>query len=281
MEAAGAGAQVISLPECFNSPYGIQFFSKYAEPIPDLSATAIDSDITAGESIQALSKMARDAKVYLIGGSIPEICMADGGENKFYNTCTVYDPDGKMVSKHRKIHLFDINLPTMKFQESKVLLPGQADVDSMHSSTFVTPWLKIGLGICYDIRFPELAHLLTSSQHPYQCQMLVYPGAFNMTTGPLHWELLQRSRALDNQVFVAACSPARDTNASYTAWGHSTVCGPDGRVLAKCEHGEAIVYCDIEVDELQRVRSGIPILQQKRFETSVIKSKSSSNSAII
>jgi omega-amidase len=100
---------------------------------------------------------------------------------------------------------------------------------------------KIGLGICYDIRFPELA-MIAARQG---CNVLVYPGAFNLTTGPLHWELLQRSRAVDNQVFVSMCSPARDLTAGYHAWGHSMVVDPMARVLSEAGEGEEIIYAEI------------------------------------
>ncbi|KAF6120636.1 nitrilase family member 2 [Phyllostomus discolor] len=147
-----------------------------------------------------------------IKGSIPE---EDSG--KLYNTCTVFGPDGALLVKHRKLHLFDIDVPgKITFQESKILSPG----DSF--STFETPYCRVGLGICYDLRFSELAQIYAERG----CQLLVYPGAFNLTTGPAHWELLQRGRAVDNQVYVATASPARDDKASYVAWGHSTVVNP-------------------------------------------------------
>ncbi|XP_013875688.1 omega-amidase NIT2 isoform X2 [Austrofundulus limnaeus] len=198
-EAAGQGSRVVLLPECFNSPYGTNYFSSYAEKIP-------------GESTQVLSEAAKESKVYLVGGSIPE---EDSG--KFYNTCAVFNPDGEMLLKHRKIHLFDIDVPgKIRFQESETLSPGSS------LSMFDTPFCKVGVGICYDMRFAELAQLYSRKG----CQLLVYPGAFNMTTGPAHWELLQRARAVDNQVFVATASPARDEAASYVAWGHSSVVNP-------------------------------------------------------
>uniref|UniRef100_A0A3P9PWP3 omega-amidase n=1 Tax=Poecilia reticulata TaxID=8081 RepID=A0A3P9PWP3_POERE len=193
-EAAGQGSKVVLLPECFNSPYGTSFFSKYAEKIP-------------GESTQMLSEVAKENKLHLVGGSIPE---EDSG--KLYNTCAVFGPEGELILKHRKIHLFDIDVPgKIRFQESETLSPGNS------LSTFDTPFCRVGVGICYDMRFAELAQLYNRKG----CQLLVYPGAFNMMTGPAHWELLQRARALDNQMYVATASPARDEAASYVAWGHN------------------------------------------------------------
>ncbi|XP_045357737.1 omega-amidase NIT2 isoform X1 [Leopardus geoffroyi] len=217
-EAATQGAKIVSLPECFNCPYGTKYFPQYAEKIP-------------GESTQKLSEVAKECSIYLIGGSVPE---EDAG--KFYNTCAVFGPDGTLLIKYRKLHLFDIDVPgKITFHESETLSPG----DSF--STFDTPYCRVGLGICYDIRFAELAQIYAQRG----CQLLVYPGAFNLTTGPAHWELLQRGRAVDNQVYVATASPARDDQASYVAWGHSTVVSPWGDVLAKAGTEETIVYSDI------------------------------------
>lgn len=238
-QAAQQGAQVVALPECFNSPYGTRFFPEYAEKIP-------------GQSTQMLSEVAKECGIYLIGGSIPE---EDSG--KLYNTCTVFGPDGALLIKHRKIHLFDIDVPgKIRFQESETLSPG----DSL--SVIDTPFCKIGVGICYDIRFAELAQLYTKKG----CQLLVYPGAFNMTTGPAHWELLQRARALDNQVYVATASPARDDKASYVAWGHSTVVSPWGEVIVKAGADETIITADIDLQYLAEIRQQIPIHTQRRHD---------------
>ncbi|KAM8888125.1 omega-amidase NIT2 isoform 1-T1 [Synchiropus picturatus] len=236
-EAASQGSQLVLLPECFNSPYGTSFFSQYAERIP-------------GESTQMLSEAAKEHQVYLVGGSIPE---EDGG--KLYNSCTVFGPDGELLVKHRKVHLFDINVPgKICFQESETLSPGNS------LSIFETPFCKVGVGICYDMRFAELAQLYSRTG----CHLLVYPGAFNMTTGPAHWELLQRGRALDNQVYVATASPARDETASYVAWGHSTVVSPWGEVISKAGAEEAVIYADIDLQYLSEIRQQIPITSQRR-----------------
>ena len=236
-EAAQKGAKVVALPECFNSPYGTSYFPQYAETIP-------------GQSTDILSKAAKDNSIYLIGGSIPE---KDG--DKLYNTCTVYDPEGKLIAKHRKMHLFDIDIPgKITFKESETLCPGS------EFTSFDTPYCKIGIGICYDIRFAEMAQIYAKQG----CKMLFYPGAFNMTTGPAHWELLQRGRALDNQLFVATVSPARDEKASYTAWGHSTVVNPWGKVMDSLEHDEGVLYADIDTDYVDEVRSQVPVRFQMR-----------------
>ncbi|OZJ04669.1 Hydrolase [Bifiguratus adelaidae] len=241
LEASKAGANVVVLPECFNSPYGTHHFPEYAETIP-------------GTTVSALADMAKQAKVYLIGGSIPE---RESGSDKLYNTCTIYNPKGEMIGKHRKVHLFDIDVPgKIRFQESETLSAG-------NTLTHVeTEYGKLGIGICYDIRFPEITMIAARKG----CIAMIYPAAFNMTTGPMHWELLQRARAVDNQMYVAACSPARDTSAGYVAWGHSTIVDPSGGVIATTEDAEDIVYADIDPSVLDSARKGIPTYTQRRFD---------------
>jgi len=201
-----------------------------------------------------LSSAAKEACAWLIGGSIPE---RDVENDKLYNTCTVYNPNGDLVTMHRKVHLFDIDIPgKIKFKESETLTGGTT------LNSFDTGFARIGLGICYDIRFPEMA--MFSARHG--CHVLIYPGAFNLTTGPLHWELLQRSRAVDNQVFVSMCSPARDLSAGYHAWGHSMVVDPMGKILSEASEGEEIIYSDIEPEVMKDTRGGIPVTVQRRFD---------------
>ena len=112
------------------------------------------------------------------------------------------------------------------------------------------------------MRFPEMAMIAARRG----CKLMIYPGAFNMTTGPLHWELLQRARALDNQMFVATCSPARDTDAEYVAWGHSSVVDPMGVVVATCDEGERVVYWDVDYEQVDNARASIPVQTQRRFD---------------
>ncbi|KAK6539112.1 hypothetical protein TWF694_010647 [Orbilia ellipsospora] len=198
--------------------------------------------------------MAKESSTYLIGGSIPEL---DPATKKLYNTSLVFSPDGELLAKHRKIHLFDINIPgRIRFMESEALSPG----DNM--TIVETKYGKIGLGICYDIRFPELAMIAARRG----CFVMVYPGAFNMTTGPLHWSLLARSRAVDNQIYVALCSPARDINASYHAWGHSMIVDPKGEVMKELEDSEGLVFANLVQEKIEEVRREIPVTTQRRFD---------------
>eukprot|EP00794_Sanderia_malayensis_P010981 gene10981-12144_t len=223
--------------ECFNSPYGLEYFAKYAENIP-------------GDSTEMLADTAKETKVHIVGGTIPEI-----SNGKLYNTCTVFGPDGKMLTKYRKIHLADIDIPgRMTFIESKVLSPGN------QLKTFQAGPCKIGIGICYDLRFQQLAQLYEQQD----CNLLIYPAVFNIGTGPSHWELLLRARALDHKMFVAGCNAARDDNSSYVAYGNSAVVSPWGTVVAKAGDEEEIVLADIDIDHVDEVRQQIPTRAQAR-----------------
>jgi len=238
-QAVSKGAKVISLPECFNSPYGTQYFANYAEPIP-------------GETSTHLSNMAREYGIYLIGGSIPE---KDG--DQYFNTCTIFNPEGELIGKYRKIHLFNIDVPgKLSVREADTLTAGNT------LTTFQTNTCKIGVGICFDIRYPELAQLYAKQG----CQLLVYPGAFNMTTGPAHWKMLQQVRATDNQLFVATVSPARDENASYIAWGHSMIVNPWGTVLGELDHEEGVLCIDIDLGYISEVRQQLPVTRGRRYD---------------
>nr|XP_019704492.1 omega-amidase, chloroplastic isoform X3 [Elaeis guineensis] len=252
-DAARKGAKLVVLPEIWNCPLSLKNLSKYAE---DIDAEA------ACPSISMLSEVAFRNGITLVGGSIPEL-----SAGQLFNTCCVFGPDGKLKAKHRKLHLFDFGVPgEVAFRESDFLTAGE-------EPTIVdTDVGRIGIGICHDIRFPELAMLygsrgrsLTQNREAYTqiyinedetevwmmhwrvvrwtstnwlqqkhqvkgAHLICYPGAFNMSTGELLWELMQRARAADNQLFVATCAPAPDpnTSADYITWGHSGLVGPQG-----------------------------------------------------
>ncbi|WIA34605.1 hypothetical protein OEZ86_012925 [Tetradesmus obliquus] len=253
-DAARNGAKLVVLPEMWNCPYSNDSFPSYAE------------DIEAGPSpsTDMLAAAAAAAGVTLVGGSVPE---RSGG--KLYNTCCVFDHTGKLLAKHRKTHLFDIDIPgKMTFKESLTLTPGEGP------TVVDTAAGRLGVGICYDIRFPELAMLYAKRG----VQVLVYPGAFNTVTGPLHWELLARARAVDNQCFVITCSPARNPDASYQAWGHSTVVGPFAEVLATTEHEPTTIYADLDFAQVKERRANLPLTQQKRHDLYELVDRSSSSS---
>ena len=162
------------------------------------------------------------------------------------------------MAMHRKVHLFDIDIPgKITFKESEVLSPG-----NKITIVDLPEYGKIAIAICYDIRFTELATIAARKD----TFLLLYPGAFNLTTGALHWELQARARAMDNQVYVGLCSPARDMAATYHAWGHSMVVDPNARILSKAGENEEIVYAELTGEEIEETRKGIPIYTQRRFD---------------
>ena len=239
-EAAASGAELIVLPEMWNCPYSNDSFPTYAE----------DASSGYAPSFSFLSDSAKDHKVIIVGGSIPE-----KSEGSLYNTCFVFGRDGRLLGFHRKIHLFDIDIPDkITFRESDTLTAGK------QPTIIDTDLGRIAIGICYDIRFQELAAIYASRG----AHILIYPGAFNMTTGAAHWELLQRARAVDNQLFVATCSPTRNEEGPYVAWGHSTVVGPFAEILGTTDHKDSIVYANLDLSLIPQRRTNMPLQKQRR-----------------
>ena len=233
------GADMAILPEMFCCPYENSAFRPYGETL-------------GGPAQQALSALAGEEKIWIVGGSVPEL----EGE-RVYNTCCVYNPDGQQVARHRKMHLFDIDVQGgQSFRESATLSPGN-DI-----TLFDTPYGRIGLCICFDLRFEELCRLMALEG----ARVLLAPAAFNMTTGPAHWELLLRQRAVDNQCFTVGAAPARDEASSYVAWGHSLICDPWGTVLHECGSGEETAVIDLDLSRVDAVRQQLPILSARRTD---------------
>jgi predicted amidohydrolase len=237
-QAADNGASVISLPEMWNCPYSPKYFRKYAETAD-------------GESVEFMSDLARQNEIYLIGGSIPEL----DGDN-IYNTSYIFDTNGKILGKHRKVHLFDVNIPGgIKFMESETLSSG----DSL--TMFDTEFCKVGVAICYDVRFPKMFNKMADEG----AKLIILPASFNMTTGPAHWELLMRSRALEDQVYFAANSPARDMMSPYHSYGNSMIVNPWGEICGKADSETTIIYGNIDLNYLDSVREQIPLVKQRKL----------------
>lgn len=235
--AAEQGAEFVMLPEMFCCPYENSAFRPYGE----------EQD---GPAQRALSALAAALGIWIVGGSIPEL-----EENRVYNTSFVYDSAGRQVARHRKMHLFDISVEGgQTFRESDTLSPGG------EITVFDTPWGMMGLCICFDLRFEELARLMALRG----ARVIFVPAAFNMTTGPAHWELLFRQRAVDNQLFTVGTSPARSESETYVAWGHSIVCDPWGSVLHQCGAGEEISITSLDLHRVESVRRQLPILRARR-----------------
>jgi predicted amidohydrolase len=237
-EAASKGAKIVALGEMFNCPYSGKYFFDYAEE---------ESNST---TVEILKNASREYGIYIIGGSIPEFF-----DGKVYNTSYVLSPDGGIDAKYRKIHLFDVDIKNgIRFIESDYLTPGES------ITLFDTIYGRIGLCICYDIRFPELVRSMALKG----AQLIFVPAAFNMTTGPAHWELLFRARALDNQVYLAGISPARDYAGVYTAYGHSIITNPWGQVIGEAGEKQEIIYAEIDLDYEEKVRQELPLLKHRK-----------------
>ncbi|CAN7974674.1 unnamed protein product [Ixodes persulcatus] len=160
-----------------------------------------------------------------------------------------------MLAKYRKVHQFDVDIPgKMTVRESDYYAAGDRLI------TFDTPFCKVGVGICYDLRFAPQAEIYAN----LGCKLLVYAGSFNLATGPLHWKLLQRARAVDNQVYVASTSLARDEAAYYVTWGYSMFVDPSGRVVKSAGVGEELVVAEVDLGYLDSVRDEIPVTKQRR-----------------
>lgn len=238
-QAKAEGADLAVLPEMCACPYENAAFVRYAMPLD-------------GPFLQELGAAAKRLGLYVVAGSVPEKC-----QDKIYNTSVVFNPEGQRVASHRKMHLFDINIEGGQyFKESDTFTPGD------RLAAFDTPWGRFGLMICYDIRFPELARLLVLEG----ADAVIVPAAFNMTTGPVHWELSFRARALDNQIFMAGCAPARDPDASYHSWGHSIVTDPWGAVLGQLDENEGILTVELDFAKVEKIRRELPLLQHRRTD---------------
>lgn len=229
---------MVTFPEMFLCPYETKCFPAFAE--------------REGERTwQWFSRLAKTYQVYLSAGTMPEL----GEDGRIYNTAYVFDRKGWQIAKHRKIHLFDVDIQGGQyFKESETLSPGN------EVTVFDTEFGKMGLCICYDFRFPELARQMVNRG----AQLFIVPAAFNMTTGPAHWELLYRSRAVDNQVFTVGTAPARDMAASYHSWGHSLVVNPWGEVLEMLDEKEGSLRCRLDLEQAEAVRRQLPLLAHRR-----------------
>ena len=238
-EAAAQGTDIAVLPEMFCCPYRNDCFAAYGEA-------------EGGPAQTALSALAAELGLYIVGGSLPELA-----EGKIYNTSYVYDRQGRLLARHRKAHLFDINVEGgQRFMESDTLSPGNA------VTTFETEFGTMGLCICFDLRFEELSRCMCLRG----AKVIFVPAAFNMTTGPAHWELLFRQRAVDNQCFTVGVSPARDETASYVAYGNSLAVDPWGTVLCRADGAEATLFADLDLSRIDAVRRQLPILSARRTD---------------
>lgn len=244
LEAAAAqGARLAALPE---------YFCLMGQHDSDKLAHAE----TPGQGpIQAmLSAAARELGLWIIGGTLP---MQADTPDRVRNTTLVFAPDGEVVARYDKMHLFAYDNGRESYDEARVLEAGSAP--TLFSADGLPQPLRVGLSVCYDLRFPELYR----AYNP--CELLAVPAAFTYTTGEKHWELLLRARAVENQCYVIApAQGGRHPNGRRT-WGHSMIVDPWGEVLAQLPEGEGVVCAEIDPARLAQVRQQLPALAHRRL----------------
>jgi predicted amidohydrolase len=237
-QAAAWGPDLVVLPEVWTYLGPRKRHVEVAEPIP-------------GETSELLGRLASRYRFWLVGGSYLE---SVEGSDRFYNTSLAINPDGEVVARYRKLHLFDVEVDGKTYQESATIAPGGEPVVAQLGRA------TVGLSVCYDLRFPELYRRLSARG----ARVVTVPAAFTMETGKDHWEVLLRARAIENQVFVLAaaqCGPHPPANACY---GNAMVVDPWGIVLARAGYRESVVVADLDFGELERVRKTLPALAHRR-----------------
>ena len=231
---------LIALPEMFCCPYDIKNFPVYAAE-------------EQGPMWGACSALAQKYNVYLSAGSMPE----RDKTGRIFNTAYVFDREGRQIAKHRKVHLFDIDVKGgQSFKESETLTAGNC------ITTFETEFCTFGLCICYDFRFPELGRLMALNG----AEVILVPAAFNMTTGPAHWKTMFLSQALNNQFFAVGTAPARDIKTPYTSWGHSIVATPWGQPLKQMDEKQGVQITELDLSQVAEVREQLPLLKHRRTD---------------
>ena len=236
-QAAGEGAQLVALPEYF-CILGLR----------DRDKVMVREADGHGPIQDFLAAAAARNKIWLVGGSAPLAC-AD--PDKVRNTCLVFDDTGRRAARYDKIHLFGFDLGSERFQESRSIEPGN------EVKTLDTPFARLGLSICYDLRFPEMYRKMGT------VDLILVPSSFTATTGKAHWEMLLCARAVENQAYVLAPAQGGHHKNGRDTWGHSMIIDPWGKVLAVLESGPGVVTAEIDHAEIARVRRMLPALTHR------------------
>ena len=238
-EAARQGAQMVGLPEMFNL-------------LADDEAMAAGAEGEDGPTGQLLRSKARQHGLYIHGGSIPTVIPSS---DRIGNTTLVFDPEGAIIARYQKIHLFDIHIEGQRsYQESARVAPGDEMV------TFETEQGNFGLTICYDIRFPELYRALTLAG----AQVIFHPAAFTLYTGKDHWETLIRARAIENQVYMVSPAQIGSHGNGKQCYGNTMIVDPWGTVLARAPERECVVVAEVDYAAQDKVRAELPALKHRR-----------------
>jgi predicted amidohydrolase len=237
--AASLGADIVLLPEKWNGIGPAEVMREVAEPLD------------GGETVKAMSKWARAHGITLVGGSIAE---RREDREKLSNTCVVFDSEGETAAVYRKIHMFDVEVGGHVYRESESEEPGEGPV------TCEAEGWKLGLTICYDLRFPELYRILAVEG----AEVVTVPAAFTLYTGKDHWELLLRARAVENQCFVAAANQWGTYADGKASYGRSTIVDPWGVVLAQASDQDTVVAAELDRALMERVRRSLPSLANRQ-----------------
>jgi deaminated glutathione amidase len=237
--AAAAGADVVVLPEKWNAIGSADTLRANAEPLE------------GGESVEAMAAWSRRHGITLVGGSITEI---RPGREKLSNSCPVFDPSGELVAVYRKIHMFDVEVGGHVYRESEAEEPGEETLVCE-----VEGW-RLGLSVCYDLRFPELYRILALEG----AELVTVPAAFTLYTGKDHWELLLRARAVENQCYVAAANEWGTHGGGKASYGRSLIVDPWGVVLAQAADEDTVIVGELARAHLERIRRSLPSLANRQ-----------------
>jgi deaminated glutathione amidase len=241
-QAAAQGAELAVLPE---------YFCLMGQR--DADKLAIAEPHGSGPMQTALAHAARELGLWVVGGTLP---LSTPQPNRVANATLVFNPQGDCVARYDKIHLFRFDNGRERYDEAAVLVAGQQPVTFNWTPRDGLAPIKVGLSVCYDLRFPELYRTL-------QADLLLVPSAFTHTTGQAHWEVLLRARAIENQAYVLASAQGGLHPNGRRTWGHSMVIDPWGQVLALQAHGEGVVLADLDREHLAQIRRDLPALQHR------------------
>ena len=237
--AAAMGADIVLLPEKWNALGSADILRANAEPLE------------GGETVEAMSRWAREHGITLVGGSITE---RREGREKLSNTCLVFDPTGDVVGVYRKIHMFDVEVGGHVYRESEAEEPGEETLVCDAEG-----W-RLGLSVCYDLRFPELYRILALEG----AELVTVPAAFTLYTGKDHWELLLRARAVENQCYVVAANEWGEHAGGKASYGRSVIVDPWGVVLAQAPDEDTVIAAELDRAHLERVRRSLPSLANRQ-----------------
>ena len=257
-QAAADGARLVALPE---------YFCLMGHH--DRDKLGIAEQPGHGPIQQALSDAARELGVWVVGGTLPIAC--DPGvptdtqtqTQRVFNSNGVYAPDGRLSARYDKMHLFRYQNGQEQYDESRVLRAGDVPMALSLEGVAERP-VRLGLSICYDLRFPELYRALSLAPGQPPCDLIAVPSAFTYTTGRAHWELLLRARAVENQCYVIAPAQGGVHENGRRTWGHSMIIDPWGEVLAVLPEGEGMVSATLDLARLAAVRQQLPALSHVR-----------------